>query len=271
MSVDYWTELISMAGFLLLIYLLFFALVPFLGRKRLGVAPFILGGLGLLYQLIFHPRQPLSSLGIWVGPPELLWKGPLAVCGILMMIVLVGYFSRKLSFQLGRANMPSYRQLALITGNIFLSAVATILIATFTEELVFRGIVQRLLSQQFSPLLSIILSSLAFGIWHIPFGRIIGLGKLKGILYVVNASLLGFIIGLFYALSGSLILAGLLHGIWNTVMYVFWGLGDSEYAQSMLRSQDDTLTHPEYGLFGTIVIAGAAWIFYLSFVGSLGR
>jgi hypothetical protein len=55
---------------------------------------------------------------------------------------------------------------------------------------------------------------------------------------------------IFYDHSHSLVVAGLVHGLWNGIIYAIWWLGDA--FPGVLLSSDEGLTHPEYGIVGVV-------------------
>lgn len=241
----------------ILIYLVSFLPPRILGKKITPQTPFIIGIVGILYQLIVNRAERFSQLGFNLSPPRLYVQGFLAIVSILLAVLVIGYAASKLNLR-QTMNSASYPKLFI---NLLLQLIVTWIGATFIEELVFRGLVQRQLHQSLSPVPAILVASTAFGIWHIPFGRLVKLNNRQLILYVLGTGLVGVVFGTFYYQSQSLIVAGFVHGVWNSIVYTTWGLG--RQVPSLLVSQDESITHPEYGIVGVSALTIAVITLFL--------
>ncbi len=67
-----------------------------------------------------------------------------------------------------------------------------LVLAPLVEETAFRGLIQQHLSTSFNPVISIILSSIAFGLWH------------RNLLQIIYTILFGLIAGALYQITGRL-------------------------------------------------------------------
>ena len=108
----------------------------------------------------------------------------------------------------------------------------------------------------------LIWSSIAFALWHIsavtldadfkpPVSQIP--------IFLINAAMMGAVWGLLRAISGSIIVAGLSHGLWNGIAYVFFGFGARVGA---LGISNTAMFEPEIGILGLLInlmFAVALW------------
>jgi len=95
----------------------------------------------------------------------------------------------------------------------FVTVVAICLIAPFTEEMLFRGIILRGFLQNYSPIKSILISSLLFSLVHL------------NLYQIPSAFILGCFMGWLYYISRSLwpsIIAHTLNNATVYVMYILW-------------------------------------------------
>ena len=96
-----------------------------------------------------------------------------------------------------------------------LEFVSLLVIAPITEEILCRGILFNILKQKFSCPISIIISSLIFGLMHILAG---------GIILAVSATILGILLCLIYQTTKSMKLTILAHSVANLPDFLFIGV-----------------------------------------------
>lgn len=146
--------------------------------------------------------------------------------------------------------------------NFAMIAGATIIGAFLTEEGFFRGSLFVGFKNGNVPLKkTVIYVSLIFAAWHISWATISTEGQLplgEFPVYLINATLLGLAWGLMRALSGSVLVASLSHGVWNGMAYSFFGLGGGT---GFLNISDPVIYDPERGFIG--IILNAAFVVYL--------
>jgi membrane protease YdiL (CAAX protease family) len=235
-----------------LVYLVSFIIPLLLGRKRVELVAPAVALLGVAFQLVANRGERLGQLGLRLSTPDIYLQALLVVGGILLGVLAVGYASGKLRLR-QEMNRSEYARFIV---NVLLQTVQNGVVAIGTEELVFRGLVQRQLSQSISPIAAILIAAAIFGIWHAPLGRLsLGLSNRQVALYAAGTGLAGALFGAFYHLSQSLLVAGFAHGLWNGIVYPVWGLGEA--FPSLLASEAETLTHPEYGVAGVLALAVA--------------
>ncbi|KQC14454.1 MAG: hypothetical protein APR63_14270 [Desulfuromonas sp. SDB] len=239
----------------IIVYLASFLLPLIWGKKKIHLIPFLIGIIGIAFQLIVNRDESFSQLGFRFSTLDKYIWGFLTVSSVLAAVLWTGYTTGLLRVR-EKLDIRGYKKLSV---NILLQMVLNTVIAIFTEELVFRGLIQRQLTQAVSPVIAIIIASAIFGIWHIPFGKfVLGLNKKQVFMYALGSGLAGVVFGVFYYKSGSLLISGFVHGIWNGTVYPIWGLGDG--FSGLLKSKNESLSHPEYGIIGIIVVFFAVLI-----------
>ena len=139
---------------------------------------------------------------------------------------------------------------------------STVLVAILTEEGFFRGTLWAMLSKSGAGLgATVLFTSLAFMAWHIGWAMLPGEGQLPPLqapVYLANVALLGAAWGLLRAISGSVIVASVSHGVWNGMAYLLFGLGEGGGA---LGITDSIIYGPERGVLG--LFFNGAFVFFL--------
>jgi membrane protease YdiL (CAAX protease family) len=69
-------------------------------------------------------------------------------------------------------------------------------------------------------------------------------------IFLINAAIMGAVWGLLRAISGSIIVASLSHGLWNGIAYVFFGFGIRAGALGITNTM---MFGPEIGVLGLLV------------------
>ncbi len=93
------------------------------------------------------------------------------------------------------------------------------LVVGVSEEWLFRGFIQRILSEKFTNGVAITIQALLFGLWHIvwhisPEGvDIVGMFA-----HVIFSFIWGVLVGIIFIKTGSLLAPILIHGLWDTVV-----------------------------------------------------
>lgn len=167
------------------------------------VAPVLLAACAATWLLaVGIDRRPLSALGLRPGPPGLLELGS----GVLAGLAIVGAAILALV-------APGWVSWTASAAPVLegLNVSALLLVAAFTEELLFRGYPFRVLHLRFGPVPAVVATSVAFGLVH---------GANPGVtpLALVNLTLAGVLLGVAYWRSGSLWFVTGLHFGWNWVM-----------------------------------------------------
>lgn len=146
--------------------------------------------------------------------------------------------------------------------NMAAVGLSTIVVAILTEEGFFRGTLWAALKKNGAGLgATVLFTSLAFMAWHIGWAVLPGEGQLPPLqapVYLANAALLGAAWGLLRAISGSVIVASVSHGVWNGMVYLLFGLGEGGGA---LGIADTVIYGPERGVLG--LVFNGAFVFFL--------
>lgn len=147
--------------------------------------------------------------------------------------------------------------------NFALVTVSTILIAIITEEGFFRGwLFASFQRAGLKPGQTLLLSSIAFALWHFPAVTLstgFDLPAMQIPVFMINAAVMGAIWGLLRSISGSVVVASVSHGVWNGGAYVFYGYGTKIGA---LGIGDTAIYGPEVGVLGlalNLIFAAALW------------
>lgn len=156
-----------------------------------------------------------------------------------------------------------------------LIAVSTTLAAILTEEGFFRGWLWASLERAGeTQSRTLVWSSLAFSLWHLSAVALstgFELPPKQIPLFLVNVAFIGAVWGLMRWISGSVIVASLSHGVWNGIVYSFFGYGPKVGA---LGIEETSLYGPETGVLGlalNIVFVAALWRWRRAFEAAAGE
>ncbi len=144
--------------------------------------------------------------------------------------------------------------------NLLLISLSTVIGGTLTEEFFFRGWLWASLRRAgWTERRVLIGSSMIFSLWHVsavalPTGFDLPAAQIP--IYLVNATLIGLVWGLLRLRSGSIMVAGVSHGVWNGMAYVLFGFGRETGA---LGVTETILYGPEVGLLGTVLSGACVW------------
>lgn len=177
---------------------------------------------------------------------------PIAVMGA---IAVIAYFAGAIDTT--HTNWHKAQQ------NLAIMTISTFLVAIVTEEGFFRGWLWGSLRSSGMRQTSVLVwTSVAFALWHISAITLDADFKPSAPqipIFLINAAVMGAVWGLLRALSGSLIVASLSHGLWNGIAYVFFGFGVKTGALGITRT---AIFGPEIGLLGlglNLIFAYLLW------------
>jgi len=208
--------------------------------------------LGLFWALQKVPRRNIGL--VWGCLPHygLALLYPIAVMGFLAVVTLITGAAEPTNVDWSKAA----KNFALVGGS-------TVLVAILTEEGFFRGWLWASLERAGkSPPQVLIATSLAFALWHVSAVTLetgFEPPPAQVPVYLINVIFIGAIWGLLRALSGSVIVASVSHGIWNGFAYVFFGFGEHVGALGIANT---ALYGPEIGVLGlllNIVFTALLW------------
>ena len=212
----------------------------------------------LLFWLLERPPRP--ALGFAVGRPA--WYAvaalyPLAVLGLIAVIAQAAGATDLAATNWGKA-MPLAARVAA----------ATFLVVIATEEGFFRGWLWSSLGRAgMTPTGTLIATSVAFSLWHLSWATLTTDGKLPWAelpVFLVNAAVIGIIWGLLRAVSGSVFVVAVSHGLWNGIDYIFYGAAAKTGA---LHIANTAFFGPEVGWLGlaaNAVFAALLWRWWRS-------
>lgn len=195
---------------------------------------------GLLWYL---QRFPLRSMGLSWGR----WRdyGLAALYPLVVLGAAAGIAAATGAVDTTHANGS---KTLLKVGLVSLS---TFLVVILTEEGFFRGWLWAALERAgASPKRTLIWTSLSFSLWHLSAVSLntgFDLPAAQIPVFMVNAAVMGLVLGLLRRNSGSLIVASLSHGIWNGIDYPLFGFGTKVGALGIANT---AIYGPEVGVLG---------------------
>ncbi len=146
--------------------------------------------------------------------------------------------------------------------NMALIAVSTVIGAMITEEGFFRGALWASFKKGGLSNTQVLLwSSVVFGLWHLSWVTLAEGSELAPAfipIFILNATLLGAVWGTLRMLSGSVVVASVSHGVWNGIVYVFFGASSKP---GVLGIPEGALFGPETGIVGLAL--NTAFLLYL--------
>ncbi len=130
------------------------------------------------------------------------------------------------------------------------SILMTVVLAPVMEETLFRGLIQGSVYERDGAAKSILLSALLFGVFHMIPQQ------------VINAFLVGIILGYIYFRTGSLLTVIILHALNNGISYLMLELLGPEQADRTVRDLlgDGGLYYAVYGVCAVLLVVGAVVI-----------
>jgi hypothetical protein len=206
----------------------------------------------LFWYLEKHSRREMGL--VWGRPRDYCFAilYPVLVLGAVGVISAAAGVLDLSQVDWGRA----WRKVALMAG-------ATVVAALITEEGFFRGWLFASLRRAGAQINgTLVSSSLAFSLWHwsaVTLSTGFDLPAAQIPVFMLNAAAMGLIWGLLRAISGSILVSSVSHGLWNGGAYAFFGYGTSVGALGM---HDTAIYGPEVGLLGlglNLLFAAALW------------
>lgn len=120
----------------------------------------------------------------------------------------------------------------------------SIVIAPIMEEILFRGILQDALMRKYGVFVGILIASAVFGIVHLIPQQ------------VVNAFMIGIVLGYIYYRTGALLPVILIHCINNAISYFTWMLNGETLLSTREQKGNDTLYFTVYGIACVLFVIG---------------
>ncbi len=127
----------------------------------------------------------------------------------LLGIVLVSATSVVIEPLLNLFPARYFDDIARAVGSGGWAIVVSVIVAPVLEELIFRGLILRWLSRRWRPFWAVLVSALAFGLVHLP-----------NLPQVVNATVMGVVLGYIYVLCRSVWPVIIIHAVNNALAYL---------------------------------------------------
>lgn len=124
-----------------------------------------------------------------------------------------------------------------------------VIIAPVFEELFFRGIVLEQTRRRWGAIPAVVVSSIFFGLVHMPVWP-----------QVVNAVLMGFLLGYLYVICGSLVPVIIVHAANNAIAYLILEVTGTQNTGFRELIANDTLYWVVYSLCAAITAGSLVWM-----------
>ncbi|HEY2554495.1 MAG TPA: CPBP family intramembrane glutamic endopeptidase [Candidatus Cybelea sp.] len=216
--------------------------------------------LPLLAIFWYLQRFSAKEIGFAWGRPQVLRSYGLAIAyPLVVMGAIAGIAALTGAFHPAGAPHSKHS----VWFNLLLVGGTTIPVALLTEEGFFRGWFWASLRRTGQGKAAIvILTSLAFAIWHwssvtLPTGFNPPISQVP--VFLLNAALLGAAWGMMRLLSGSIVVASVSHGVWNGLAYVLFGFGTRVGALGVANT---AMYGPEVGVLGLLLNLGLAAVLW---------
>ena len=219
-----------------------------IGQSNFNSLPLI----PLFFLFWYLTRLSRADIGLAWGRPRdyaLAVFYPVVVVGLIALVALAS----------GSVN-TAHTDWAHVGVQVGTSLVFTLILAILTEEGIFRGWLWATLQRAgvgTGGLL--VLTSLAFAAWHVSTAVLpTGFHPPLVPVYLANAAVIGTW-GLIRLKSGSIVVASVSHSVYNTLDYVFIGVGTTAGA---LGIQNLSVFDPEgwLGLALNVIFAAVVWL-----------
>ena len=150
---------------------------------------------------------------------------------LMLMIIVLGPLSRTDLFFESLMNSKLRITGTAIRPWIPWIGLEMVLFGPIIEEFLFRGLILKNFLKRYSPINSILLSSLLFGLHHLS-NITNNQNYYNLILYIIA----GIILGILYYKTNSLIIVSLAHIIWNASTFLYWEYIELDIANTILHS-----------------------------------
>lgn len=220
---------------------------------------FAFAALKLLAERLF--KLKLSDFGI----TKFSVKGRWILTAVLLPAAVTGFYLLFVPGEFAFSGMNGGEIFGRLGAGIFFTGIA----AGFVEEMVFRGVIFRLIEKAWNIKAAVIIPSVLFGVVHI-----LGAGYSVGscLLVALTGTMVGIMFSLIAVESGSVWNSGIVHAVWNIVIIgggisVGETLDEHSVATYILSTKSFALTGGDFGiessavaLAGYVIVAAAAYI-----------
>ena len=153
-------------------------------------------------------KMPLRDFRICKPKNIVIW----ALCALALPVLVSAFFILFTEGIFTASEFDTTKNLRIILRAIFSSC----LVAGITEELVFRGLIMRLLEKRWNKAVAAVVPSVCFGILHILNMESPNIVDI--IVLVIAGTAVGIMFSLIAMESGSIWASAIVHGLWNLVI-----------------------------------------------------
>lgn len=148
--------------------------------------------------------------------------------------------------------------------NMALMSTTGVIMVMISEEGFFRGWLWAALQRAGQTDRQVLIwTSLAFSLWHVSAisldtGFDIPAAEIP--IYLINATLIGVVLGMLRMASGSVVVPSVCHAVWNGIDYPLYGFGEKT---GVLGIEQTHIYGPEVGVLGlglNLIFATALWL-----------
>ena len=218
-----------------------------LGEVSTGLVFWVLGGsnilIGLAFLVLFVKiiDREKTITAAWFSPQRHVKE--FFIGGLLGSICIMLGFLIIINFNWSQVEI-GYLRINYLLGTLFL-----FLCVGFLEELFFRGYVLRKLLEKFSPLVSLLFSSLAFSLIHFISQKI-------AILPMINIFFIGLLLGILFIKAKNIWIVTGFHFLWNYVQAILgFNVSGGEYPSILYLNFEhmNLFNGGEFGFEGSCV------------------
>lgn len=204
----------------------------------------------------------MSDYNIPVFKIELKW----VVVAVLLPLIITAFYILFVPGSFEQNVLDVKSELDLLSAGIFFTGLG----AGIVEEMVFRGIMMRVIEKRFSKKVAIIVPSVLFGFVHI-----IGMGfnLLSCALVLVAGTMVGIMFSMIASETKSIWNSAIVHVFWNIIIIggILWiGTEYNEYSvfSYVLDAKSIFLTGGEFGIESSIIsVVGYALVCVIAWLG----
>lgn len=173
-----------------------------------------------------------------VTPAIVLWGLVMVVAASVVIEPLVNFFPDSY-----------FESISQIMGIGGWAMITILILAPILEEVLFRGIIQESLTNKFSPLAGILITSAIFAVIHINLPQ------------VVNAFFVALILGYIYYMTQSLIPVILIHAMNNAIAYFSWMMNGGKMMSTSEMISNSTVYYILYAVSCVVLIIAFVGIY----------
>ena len=153
-------------------------------------------------------KKPLRDFRICKPRNIVIWT----LCGLALPVAVSAFFILFTQGTFTASGFDTAQNIRIILRAVFSSC----LVAGITEELIFRGLIMRLLENRWNKAVAVVVPSVCFGLLHILNIEAPNVSDI--IILVIAGTAVGIMFSLIAIESGSIWASAFVHGVWNLVI-----------------------------------------------------